>query len=234
MAPEASPHPHALKQRIRELEEQNRELVQSLAGQKEAHKMLAKMIRRIADNVPDMIWAKDLDNRYLFANRALCAGLLMCRSPEAAAGHDDVHFAELERAQGHRHTFGEVCVNSDEAVKTAQKAMRFVEDGLVRGQYLVLDVHKAPLLDEGGNLVGTVGCGRDITREQQIQKDLEASRVSQQLLMETRSDNLSEINTALKVLLKKITNMLDVLLTEILSYGILKVRLSMVRNIIGL
>jgi PAS domain-containing protein len=29
------------------------------------------MTRRIADNAPDMIWAKDMDNRYLFANRAL-------------------------------------------------------------------------------------------------------------------------------------------------------------------
>jgi DNA-binding CsgD family transcriptional regulator/PAS domain-containing protein len=66
--------------------------------------------------------------------------------------------------------------------------MRFVEDGLVRGQYLVLDVHKAPLLDESGTMIGTVGCGRDITRERKIQKDLIESRASQQLLMETASD----------------------------------------------
>jgi hypothetical protein len=66
--------------------------------------------------------------------------------------------------------------------------MRFVEDGLVRGQYLVLDVHKAPLLDESGAMIGTVGCGRDITRERKIHKDLIESRASQQLLMETASD----------------------------------------------
>jgi DNA-binding CsgD family transcriptional regulator/PAS domain-containing protein len=134
-----------------------------------------------------MIWAKDMDNRYLFANRALCDQLLMCQSPEVVVGKNDLYFAERERANGQRHTFGEVCENSDEIVKSKQKAMRFVEDGLVRGQYLILDVHKAPLLDESGKMIGTVGCGRDITREREIQKELEKSRVSQELLQETAS-----------------------------------------------
>ena len=170
------------------LNEENRQLAQSLAEQKADFYALAKLTRRIADNAPDMIWAKDMDNRYLFANRALCERLLMCKSPDAVVGKNDVYFAELERANGQRHTFGEVCENSDEIVKTKKKAMRFVEDGMVRGQYLVLDVHKAPLLDESGTIIGTVGCGRDITREREIQKDLAESRASQQLLMETASD----------------------------------------------
>jgi PAS domain S-box-containing protein len=149
---------------------------------------LAKLTRRIADNAPDMIWAKDMDNRYLFANRALCDRLLMCSHPEAAIGKKDIYFAQCERDKGQRHTFGEICIDSDEVVKAEQRAMRFVEDGLVRGQVLILDVHKAPLLDESGRMIGTVGCGRDITREREIQKDLEKGRASQHFLMETASD----------------------------------------------
>ena len=174
--------------RVQNLEAENRQLARQLANRQTDFDALTKLTRRIADNAPDMIWAKDMDNRYLFANRALCEQLLMCKSPEAVVGKNDVYFADLERANGQRHTFGEVCENSDEIVKTKQKNMRFVEDGLVRGQYLVLDVHKSPLLDESGAMIGTVGCGRDITRERQIQKDLTESRASQQLLMETASD----------------------------------------------
>jgi PAS domain-containing protein/DNA-binding CsgD family transcriptional regulator len=177
-----------LLQRIQILEAENRQLAGLAAKRKADYNALLKLTRRIADNAPDMIWAKDMDNRYLFANRALCDRLLMCPGPEAAVGQNDLYFAECERASGRCHTFGEVCENSDEVVKTKQKAMRFVEDGLVRGQYLVLDVHKAPLLDESGSMIGTVGCGRDITNEQKIRKDLEESRASQQLLMETASD----------------------------------------------
>ena len=177
-----------LLKRIQILEAENRTLARSLAKQQADSNALTKLTRRIADNAPDMIWAKDMDNRFLFANRALCERLLMCKSPEAVVGKNDVYFADLERSNGQRHSFGEICENSDEIVKAKQKAMRFVEDGLVRGQYLVLDVHKAPLLDESGEMVGTVGCGRDITREQQVQKALTESRASQQLLMETASD----------------------------------------------
>ena len=147
--------------RIQNLEAENRQLARQLANRQTDFDALTKLTRRIADNAPDMIWAKDMDNRYLFANRALCERLLMCKSPEAVVGKNDVYFADLERANGQRHTFGEVCENSDEIVKAKQKAMRFVEDGLVRGQYLVLDVHKAPLLDESGAMIGIVGCGRD-------------------------------------------------------------------------
>lgn len=174
--------------RVETLEVKNRQLAKAVVRRNEDYDALLKMTRRVADNAPDLIWAKDMDNRFLFANRAMCDQLLMCKSAEAVVGKNDVYFAEVERANGQQHTFGEVCVNSDEIVKKKGKAMRFVEDGQVRGQYLVLDVHKAPLLDESGNMVGTVGCGRDISRERQIRKDLEESRASQQLLMETASD----------------------------------------------
>jgi DNA-binding CsgD family transcriptional regulator/PAS domain-containing protein len=174
--------------RIAALEQENQRLGFLADKWKDQYCHLYKLVRRVADNAPDMIWAKDIENRYLFANRALCDKLLMCKDPEAVVGKNDTYFAELERSNGQRHTFGEVCENSDDIVKAKQKAMRFVEEGFVRGRNLILDVHKAPLLDETGELIGTVGCGRDITREQQIRKDLAESRISQQLLMETASD----------------------------------------------
>ena len=177
-----------LRQQIRLLAEENQELTRSLARHQEAYDALAKLTRRIADNAPDMIWAKDMDNRYIFANRALCNGLLMCHNPEAAVGKNDVYFAERERANGQKHTFGEICENSDEIVKAKRRAMRFIEYGMVRGKNLILDVHKAPLLDEAGGMIGTVGCGRDITREREIREELAQSRAGQQLLMETASD----------------------------------------------
>jgi len=149
-----------------------------------------RMMKLMANTVPDMIWAKDLENRYIFANKAICEKLLMCKSGESPIGKKDLYFASRERSEGQEHTFGEICVDSDAVVKKNRKSGRFLEDGLVRGEYLALDVQKAPLFNENGNLIGTVGTGRDVTKELAIQKALEESDKRFRLLVENIRDVL--------------------------------------------
>ena len=136
---------------------------------------LYEMLRLMTDNVPDLIWAKDMEDRYLFANQAMCDKLIKCEHPDEAIGKTDLFFARRERSAGQVHTFGEICVNSDEIVKRSRAPGRFLEDGLVRNQYLVLDVHKAPFWGPDGEMIGTVGCGRDATREKQTELALKKS-----------------------------------------------------------
>jgi PAS domain S-box-containing protein len=136
---------------------------------------LYKMLRLMADNVPDLIWAKDMEDRYLFANQAMCERLLKCNYPDEAIGRTDIYFAAKEREAGQIHTFGEICVNSDDIIKRTKAPGRFLEDGLVRNQYVVLDVHKAPFWGPEGEIIGTVGCGRDVTKEKQTESALKKS-----------------------------------------------------------
>ncbi|WP_169309243.1 PAS domain S-box protein [Desulforhopalus sp. IMCC35007] len=149
-----------------------------------------RMVNLMANTLPDLIWAKDLDDNYLFANSAIREKLLKCRPDETLIGKNDLFFAIRERNEGHRHTFGEICLNSDEIVKATRKKGRFLEDGLVRGQYLALDVHKAPMFDDNGELVGTVGAGRDVTADIKIQKALEESERRFRLLANNIRDVL--------------------------------------------
>ncbi|MDQ5985019.1 MAG: hypothetical protein CSYNP_00723 [Syntrophus sp. SKADARSKE-3] len=127
----------------------------------------------MCDNVPDMIWAKDRSKRYLFANKATCEKLLNAMDTEEPIGKLDMYFAERERnahpARPDWHTFGEICADSDDVVMSSTQSGRFDEYGNVKGQFLFLDVHKAPFFDEHGNIIGTVGCGRDVTREKQLE-----------------------------------------------------------------
>jgi PAS domain S-box-containing protein len=138
------------------------------------HRMY-RMANLMANTLPDLIWAKDLDDNYLFANTAIREKLLKCRPDETLIGKNDLFFAIRERNEGHHHTFGEICINSDEIVKKTQRKGRFLEDGLIRGKYLALDVHKAPMFDDQGQLIGTVGAGRDVTADIKTQKALEES-----------------------------------------------------------
>jgi len=157
------------------LEEERKQAAAALRQSETKHRRLYKMLRLMADNVPDLIWAKDLDDRYMFANQALCDKLLKCHHPEEAIGNTEAHFAQKERELGHLHTFGDGAINSDEITKLRKSAGRFLEEGLIRNHYLMLDVHKAPFWDDNGQLIGTVGCARDVTREKQTAKALQES-----------------------------------------------------------
>lgn len=157
------------------LEEERKQSEAALRRSEEKYRKLYKMMRLMADNVPDLIWAKDLDDRYMFANQALCDKLLKCRHPDEAIGNTEAHFAKKERDFGHQHTFRQGAIDSDEITKLRKSAGRFLEEGLIRNHYLMLDVHKAPFWDDSGQLIGTVGCARDVTREKQTAKALQES-----------------------------------------------------------
>ncbi len=134
------------------------------------------LLNLLTEHLPDMLWIKDLNGIYIYANKAICSGLLMAKDTEEPIGKGDVFFALREREK-HKdrpdwHTFGELCFNSDQVVIDANKAMKFEEYGNVKGKLLYLEVNKAPFYDKNGNIIGTVGSGRDITELKMTQLKL--------------------------------------------------------------
>ena len=111
--------------------------------------------------VPDMIWLKDLNGRYMYANTAIRNGLLCHTNP---MGFNDVELAQLAKQKygEQNHTFGEKCANSDVITIERNKPSRFLESGKVKGRMLYLEVFKTPLY-AGSDLIGVCGVGRDIT-----------------------------------------------------------------------
>mgnify|MGYP003484360911 CR=1 FL=1 len=125
-------------------------------------------LQLISKHLPDMLWAKDLEGYYLYANESICNNLLMA-TPDEVLGKCDVFFATRERNKHPEnknwHTFGELCFNSDYVVLENMKPMKFKEYGNIRGELVYLEVHKAPLHDANGKLIGTIGSGRNITAQ---------------------------------------------------------------------
>jgi len=152
------------------------------------YRELYNLMRLMSDTVPDLIWAKNLDDKYLFANKALCQTLLKCRPGESPLGKDDHFFAEREHEEGYTHTFAESCSESDKVVKVTRMAAKFLEEGKVRNTDLVLDIHKAPLFDNDGCLIGTVGAARDVTRDIYILNELKKSENMYKLLANNVKD----------------------------------------------
>jgi PAS domain S-box-containing protein len=169
---------------------------QALRSSEERFRNLATMLRLMCDNVPDMIWAKDLQKRYLFANKALCANLLRAQDTDEPLGRNDLFFALRERerhpADPGWHTFGELCQDSDALTLTRGTASQFDEFGNVGGRYLVLDVRKAPFRNEAGEVIGTVGSARDITDRIELEHELQRHRDHLEQLVEQRTAALRD------------------------------------------
>ncbi len=148
----------------------------SIQGMEDFYCQESSLFQMVIDNVPDLIWAKNMENEFIFANQAICDKLLMAKNRSEVIGKKDLFFANRERQAGFDHTFGEICVNSDKIVKDTKTPGRFIEDGRIRGEYFVLDVHKAPFFNKKGEMIGTVGCGRDITGQKDVESQLRRSR----------------------------------------------------------
>lgn len=146
------------------------------------YKELATLLRLMADNMPDMLWAKDLNKNYIFANRAICSNLLNASDTSEPIGRNDMFFASRER-NAHPdnptwHTFGEICRDSDSITLEARQPMQYDEFGNVQGKFLFLDVHKAPLYDDSDEVIGVVGTARDVTAAREAENTLKILSVA--------------------------------------------------------
>ncbi len=148
---------------------------QQLLIASERHQDTARLLQHICDNVPDLIWAKDLQHQYIFTNKANCHTLLGVDSTAAVIGKNHEFFADKILKQFPEdplaYQFSELCCQSDNDVLRTRQSMRFQEVGFVKGTLICLDVYKAPFYDADGALIGTVGSARIITREKQLEQE---------------------------------------------------------------
>ena len=119
----------------------------------------------VMDHIDDMLWAKDIDGRYIVANKAFrnkfCYGLQW----DEMQGKNDTELAKIfkDKVGNENHTFGEVCANSDEVILRTETAKEFLEYGKINGKMMKLVVNKSPVYNYTGEMFATCGTGRDVT-----------------------------------------------------------------------
>ena len=132
------------------------------------------VLQQIIDCMPDMVWFKDLEGKYVYANDAIKRGLLMCANP---IGLDDVELAShaKEVFGNENHTFGEKCANSDIITIERETPGRFLESGKIKGKMLYLEVFKNVVRNQEGIIIGVCGMGRDLTEYVTAVKAMESN-----------------------------------------------------------
>ena len=151
-----------------------RRLDRALAARAQAEKKLAlerNVLRTVTDNIPDSIFAKDKEGRYLLANKAF-ATLHGMKSPDDLLGKTVFDLFPKERA---------IALSSDDlqVMKSGGASMESERTAVdAQGNVKVLHTTKVPLIDKGEAVVGIVGLHRDITRRKEAEQKLRQSEAN--------------------------------------------------------
>lgn len=147
-----------LQQDIKEVKRDLKQEVIALQRDTKYHKTI---LDSVAEAIPDMLWLKDLDGKYVYANKKIREGLLLHPEP---IGMSDIELSTRAKCiwGDDKHTFGEVCGDSDAVVLETLEEQRFLKHGKIKGKMLYLEVFKSPVYFEG-RLIGICGVGRDMT-----------------------------------------------------------------------
>jgi two-component system, sensor histidine kinase and response regulator len=139
-----------------------------------------RLMRTLIDSLPDGIFMKDRQGRFLLANRVL-AEVMGIRSPEELIGKTDRGFYPAERAASFE---GE----EKRVLEGGQTLVNEAEAWDVNGSRRWLQLTKIPLRDREGLITGLVGVGRDVTMQKNAEGELAAERTYLKALMDNSFD----------------------------------------------
>jgi len=121
------------------------------------------LLRTLIDNVPDAIYAKDTESRYVLVNQAMAAGV--DTTPAELLGRTVFECYPPEQAQRFFDDDREVMRSGQALIGREEVAL----DRSTGAQRWMLTT-KVPLRDDGGRIVGIVGISRDIGELRRVQE----------------------------------------------------------------
>ncbi|HRP95744.1 MAG TPA: PAS domain S-box protein [Rhodocyclaceae bacterium] len=119
--------------------------------------------RALLDNFPFMVWLKDTEGRFLAVNSAFVKSFGGDRAEEFV-GKTDFDLVPAALAEAYRAT--------DREVLASRRQIMLEEETYNKGKSAWSETYKAPVLDQHGNLLGTVGFAREITARKEAETAL--------------------------------------------------------------
>jgi PAS domain S-box/PAS domain S-box/PAS domain S-box len=158
-------------------------IIKDITSHKRAEEALAKeqfLINALMNNLSDYVYFKDRDSRFIRINKshALSFGL---DDPALAEGKTDFDFFTREHAQ-------QAFEDEQTIIRTGQLLNIEEKETHPNRPDTWVSTIKLPLTDNNGNIIGTFGISRDVTKRKQAEDEL----TQEQYLMRTLMDNLPD------------------------------------------
>jgi two-component system, cell cycle sensor histidine kinase and response regulator CckA len=139
------------------------------------------MLRTLIDNLPDGIFLKDKESRFIFANQVI-AELMGAPDPSALTGKTDHDFYPREVA--------DVFLADERSVMESRRRLVNREESESMSGKLRWLTTKVPLVDARGEVTGLFGITRDITERHEAEEKLRRSEQRYRDLLEQAADGI--------------------------------------------
>jgi PAS domain S-box-containing protein len=163
------------------------------------------LLKSLMDTVPDCIYFKDRDSRFLRINRAL-AERFGFEGPAAALGKTDFDLFTEEHAR-------QAFEDEQEIIRTGRPVVGKEEkETWPDGRVTWASTTKMPLRDAQGALVGTFGISRDISRRKRIEEELRQAKEAAEAASRAKSAFLAAMSHEIRTPMNGILGMTELTL----------------------
>lgn len=142
------------------------------------------LLRALIDNMPDKVYAKDTDSRFIICNNALVKRMGKSNQEEVI-GKSDLELLTGDLAKSYYE-------NEQEIIRTGKPLIDFEESiGTVSGMIRWNLTTKVPFRDTNGKILGIVGIGKDITDRKRKETEVHVlSEITQGIVSTSNLDEL--------------------------------------------
>ncbi|MEO1996634.1 MAG: PAS domain-containing protein, partial [Planctomycetaceae bacterium] len=163
------------------------------------------LLRTLTDHLPDLIFVKDTDGRFITANVALVR-LLGASGLDQVVGKTDFDFLPPELADHY--------AEDDRRVIESGTPLIDREESTVdqSGRELWLLTTKVPLTDSSNQITGLVGIGRNITKRRQTELALQQAKNAADSANQAKTDFLANMSHEIRTPMNAIIGMTELLL----------------------
>jgi len=163
------------------------------------------LLQTLINNVPDYIYVKDVQHRFLVANAAL-ARRMGAKSPDDLLGKSDFDFYPREVAEKYAADEDEV-MRSEHGVVNREESTEDKQGNTI--WHLTTEV---PFRDALGNTLGMVGIGRNINDRKAAQEALVEAKEAAEAANRAKSEFLANMSHEIRTPLNGVIGMTGVLL----------------------